>query len=217
MTTLYEPSKATSFWAVPHWDTGLPPRADESFSTKHRDLFIDSIVADIISARFSRIFKERKIDVDEFAREKGGSYWYIPRDKTVHHSDGTYTDYPRNMLKEFLEGTSLGLPNKKSLQWLEDKLELEQHSVCTHLREGGSKLLFLEAHGFCDQRGRLTEEGLRSPRVRKFVELKEQEARDLAARRKEQVEREAAQKAQKKASRLSNLRKFFGVSEGGDA
>jgi len=58
---------------------------------------LDLAVSDILSKRFAKIIKDKRIDIEEFAKSLGTD-WYVPCFNRISFKDGTFDPVPRNML-----------------------------------------------------------------------------------------------------------------------
>jgi len=168
-------------------------------------------VCDILDRRFRRIMKDKKIDVDQFARELydvgGNDYWFSPEYTRDYHPDGSYTPQPRCRLLEFIEG-ELSLPPEAELRLLEMALGYEPNQILTnYFFDQDDKILdFLVAHNYLNEQYRETHKLRKSRRVKGYNRKKE----DAAKQQREAMEQfqkdEAERKKEKKETFLTRLR-----------
>ena len=181
---------------------GWPTRP--SITNEQRKIY-NFAVCDILADRFRKILKEKKLNVDQFARELyeigGDDYWFHPEFERNYYPDGTYDPVQRNRLEEFIEG-ELPLPPERELRVLECSLDFSPNQVLTNLHFEQDRILdFLVACRFLDEFYRKTRKFRRSKRVKAYEKRREDEEKQ----RQKALEEYQKQQAEEKKSRRENF------------
>jgi len=157
----------------------------------------DMAIADILSSRFLKVFRERKLDIDEYARGLKSSFWFVPNYQRRDYPDGTYDYTSLNRLRLFVEDTALFLPRRADLRVLESALGFRENEICTIFEENMTPELFLFGLGYLDTEGKPTRTLYRLPRVKAYQKKASEDEKAkrerLKATQQTMVEREKAQ------------------------
>ena len=172
---------------------------------KNTKQIYDLVICDILTARFLKIIKDKKIDVDEFVKELGG-WWFVGAYNRKFYPDGSYDVIPLNRFKQFLNYESLYLPPKEQLRRLEAKLGYAQNAVCTNFADGLSIDDFLFGCGYLNEAKQPTRKFHKSPRIKVYRESKIKEIEELRKRQKANAKEQGKLKKEKQKNLFSRIR-----------
>jgi len=168
---------------------------------------LDLAVSDILSKRFAKIIKDKRIDIEEFAKSLGTD-WYVPCFNRISFKDGTFDPVPRNMLIEFISGRGLFLPNKSALRLLESRLGFKENEILTLYDHRLDLKHFLIGCEYLDQNGNRTRKFENSPRIKAYFKIKSDEDRELNKARKEALKAQENAKKAKQQSFFNRIKKL---------
>jgi hypothetical protein len=168
-------------------------------------------VMSIYGDRLRKIFKERDINVQEWSKENGGSFWFVERFNIERFSDGSHTDHPLCRLTGLLTGSLLTFPLKEDWNHLEYKLGFGRNFLFTHFKKELGVERFLEAVGYIRQDGLQTHRYSSCQRIKNYFRAKKNEFEEMKKNLKLHQERESQKAKEKKkqgidrSSKLSRL------------
>ncbi len=165
------------------------------------------VVHDILSKRFNKVIKEKKLDITKFARELGG-FWFTPAARRKIHPDGTYDEIPINRLKLFLDNKSTFYIDKGEFERLEKRLGYEENVILTNYLPGITQTEFLKALDYLTEAGKPTSKYLTSPRIVLMRKQKAREDKELRDRQKA-YQKLLAKKKPKSVLRIERLKKVL--------